>query len=115
MKHYTEFEKAVKHVKDCLFWDFVDGVWNDVIVTPLDRNYFNRLMQQVSDAHAREVETLNAENAKLRKLVRDFLYEHEDYFAEGNYFIGDIDLEHAMQHNHAVFRHEARELGVEVD
>lgn len=69
MTHYIEFEKAVKHVKDCLFWDFVDGVWNDVIVTPLDRDYFNRLMQQVSDAHVREVETLNAENAKLRELL----------------------------------------------
>ncbi len=61
------------------------------------------------------VAELEAENAKLRELVRNFLYEHEDYFAEGNYFIGDIDLEHAMQHNHAVFRREARELGVEVD
>lgn len=74
MTHCTEFEKAVKHMKACLFWDFFDGVWNDVIMTPLDRNYFNRLMQQVSDAHAREVEVLKAENRKLRKAV-DYLYE----------------------------------------
>lgn len=67
MTHCTEFEKAVKHMRACLFWDFVDGVWNDVIVTPLDRNYFDRLIQQVSDAHAREVEVLKAENAKLRE------------------------------------------------
>lgn len=72
MTHYTEFEKAVKHVKACLFWDFIDGVWNDVIVTPLDRNYFNRLMQQMSDAHAREVEAIKSENAKLRELVLDY-------------------------------------------
>ena len=80
MTHYTEFEKAVRHVRDCLFWDFVDGVWNDVIVTPLDRNYFNRLMQQVSDAHAREVEALNAENAKLRELAADM----REAFIHGN-------------------------------
>ncbi len=67
------------------------------------------------DSLKAENDNLKAENAKLRELVRNFLYEHEDYFAEGNYFIGDIDLEHAMQHNHAVFRHEARELGVEVE
>ena len=62
-----------------------------------------------------DLERLKVDNEKLRELVRDFLYEHEDYFAEGNYFIGDIDLEHAMQHNHAVFRRKARELGVDAE
>lgn len=56
-----------------------------------------------------------AENAKLRELLHDFLSEHADYFAEENYFIGDLDLEHAMHHNQAYFRREAKKLGVEVD
>ena len=55
------------------------------------------------------------ENAKLRKLVQGFLSEHADYLAEGNYFIGDLDLEHAMRHNQAYFRREARKLGIEVE
>lgn len=58
---------------------------------------------------------LERENAKLRELLHDFLSEHADYFAEGNYFIGDLDLEHAMHHNQAYFRREAKKLGVEVD
>ena len=62
-----------------------------------------------------DLERLRMENEKLRELVRDFLYEHEDYFAEGNYFIGDIDLEHAMHHNQAIFRRKARELGVDAE
>lgn len=64
---------------------------------------------------ARHVAELEAENAKLRELLHDFLSEHADYFAEGNYFIGDLDLEHAMHHNQAYFRREAKKLGVEVD
>lgn len=77
-------------------------------------NIEGELLVNAEDA-IEQVRRLQRENAKLRELVRNFLYEHEDYFAEGNYFIGDIDLEHAMQHNHAVFRREAYELGVEVD
>lgn len=106
MTHYTEFEKAVKHVKDCLFWDFGDGVWNDVIVTPLDRDYFNRLMQQVSDAHACEAETLNAENAKLRELVRDMY----DFWG-----VDDDELGFAFKEEvtfSASVRDRMRELGV---
>ena len=49
----------------------------------------------------------------LEELVADFLYEHEDYIAEGNYLIGDLDLEHAMHHNQAVFRRQAKALGIE--
>lgn len=58
---------------------------------------------------------MDAENAKLRELLHNFLCEHADYFAEGNYYIGDLDLEHAMHHNQAFFRREAKKLGVEVD
>lgn len=58
---------------------------------------------------------IEAENAKLRELVRSFIYEHADYIADGNYSIGDLDLEHAMHHNQAYFRHEAKKLGVEVN
>ncbi len=61
------------------------------------------------------IANLESDNAKLRELVRDFLFEHADYIAEGNYFIGDLDLEHAMHHNQAYFRHEAKKLGIEVD
>lgn len=61
------------------------------------------------------VDKLEAENAKLRELLHDFLCAHADYFAEGNYYIGDLDLEHAMHHNQAFFRREAKKLGVEVD
>ena len=53
--------------------------------------------------------------AKLRELVHDFLYEHADYIAEGNYSIGDLDLEHAMHHNQSYFTREAKKLGIEVD
>lgn len=55
------------------------------------------------------------ENAELRDFVKAFLCEHADYFAEGNYSIVDLDLEHAMHHNQAVFRRQAKELGIEVD
>ena len=56
----VEFEKAVRHIKTCLFWDFADGQWLDTLYMPLDRDYFNRLMQGVVEAH-------EAENAKLRE------------------------------------------------
>lgn len=88
----SEFDKAVKHVETCLFWDFVDGQWLDKLYTPLDRDFFNRLMQGVVEAHEAEnvnlhwnIASLEAslegmhlirnrerdENAKLRELVRD--------------------------------------------
>lgn len=56
-----------------------------------------------------------AENASLKRLLQSFLSEHADYLAEGNYFIGDLDLENAMRHNQAYFRREARKLGIEED
>lgn len=59
----SEFDNAVKHVETCLFWDFVDGQWLDKLYTPLGRDFFNRLMQGVVEAH-------EAENAKLRELVQ---------------------------------------------
>lgn len=57
---------------------------------------------------------IEVENDKLRQLVRGFLCEHADYIAEGNYCIGDLDLEHAIHHNQAYFRREAKKLGIEV-
>lgn len=58
-------------------------------------------------------EDVKAENEKLRKLVQGFLSEHADYLGDGNYCIEDLDLLHAMRHNQAYFRHEAKKLGIE--
>ena len=98
----TEFDKAVKHVKTCLFWDFVDGQWLNTLYTPIDRDYFNRLMQNIVEAH-------ESENAKLRELVRDMFRD----FANADY---------ELKRNHgrtfmAVTRYEPRlqDLGIEVD
>ena len=83
----TEFNKAIKHIKTCLFWDFADGQWFDTLYTPLDRDYFNRLMQGVVEAH-------EAENAKLRELCETFgmianddvcdYYERDEMLAQAN-------------------------------
>lgn len=73
----SEFDKAVKHVKTCLFWDFVDGQWLEKLYTPLDRDFFNRLMQGV-------VETHEAESAKMRELVNSYADLFDRYAAMNN-------------------------------
>lgn len=89
----TEFNKAIKHIKTCLFWDFADGQWLDTLYTPLDRDYFNRLMQGVVEAH-------EAENAKLRELCGEMLL----YIAYPYVCVRP-----------SVLVERARELGIEVD
>ena len=114
----TEFDKAVKHIKTCLFWDFADGQWLDTLYTPLDRDFFNRLMQGVVDAH-------EAENAKLRELVRDMMaFVDDDEACE--HCGHDVECVDAAQGELVlpyegqclmldVFESRMRELGIEVD
>jgi hypothetical protein len=75
----------------------------------------NKRLRKENDTLCRRIDELCRENEKLRELLHDFLYEHADYIADGNYFIGDLDLEHAMHHNQAYFRREAKKLGIGVD
>ena len=72
-------------------------------------NRAQELMELLLDG----VADIQSENARLKRLVQCFLSEHADYIAEGNYFIGDLDLANTMRHNQAYFRREARKLGVE--
>lgn len=95
-----EFDKAVKHVKTCLFWDFADGQWLDTLYTPLDTGYFNRLMQGVIDAH-------EAENAKLRGLMR---YAHECAIHSNHATCNDC----RRMNGYCILERRMRELGVEV-
>ena len=100
----TEFDKAVRHIRTCLFWDFADGQWLDTLYTPLDRDYFNRLMQGVLEAH-------EAENAKLRELVAD-MFALLDGADCARFPAGDVVITQAQVGN---FYDRMRELGIEVD
>ena len=100
----TEFNKAIKHIKTCLFWDFADGQWLDTLSTPLDRDYFNRLMQGVVEAH-------EAENAKLRKLVCHMYECMSNVDADGNRECFSCKYEGAE----CEFDRRMAQLGVEVD
>ncbi len=74
----SEFDKALKNVKCYMFWDAVDGQWLDFLHVPFGRITFDWLMGQLNDAHRSDVAKLDAENAKLRELVRDMWEGYND-------------------------------------
>lgn len=62
-----------------------------------------------------EMSELRAENAKLWKLLQGFLSKHPEYLAEVTEVIGNLDLEHTVQHDQEYYRREVKKLGIEVE
>lgn len=61
------FDECMAHIKRVLFWDYIDGEWCDVEI--LNDIRWEELAGYIRGAHEREVDTLKAENAKLRELM----------------------------------------------
>lgn len=81
-KHPDEmsFDECMSHVRRVLFWDSIDGQWTDIDF--LKSAKWDRLAGYITSAHARGLESLRAENAKLRECAADLLkrmrrQEHE--------------------------------------
>ena len=66
------------------------------------RRYYERMIDEIAATHRGHIDQLQAENAKLRELVRDMW--HEGAFAPGACYVETDRLEERT-----------RELGVEVD
>lgn len=76
-KHPDEmsFDECMSHVRRVLFCDPIDGQWTDIDF--LKSAKWDRLAGYITSAHARGLESLRAENAKLRELVYDMLVDEE--------------------------------------
>ena len=87
----TEFGKALENVKRYLFWDFVGDRMLDTLQTPLDRDYFNRLMSVLVEAHDADIAKYDAENAKLRELVDGLRYCANESHGHGRCSVRFVD------------------------
>ena len=105
----TEFGKALENVKRYLFWDFVGDRMLDTPQTPLDRDYFNRLMSVLVEAHDADIAKYDAENVKLRKLCKRMFKD----FVSCDYELRARAGRTFMAFTRYVL--ELQELGIEVD